>query len=158
MKSQNQDIILDTNKELDELERELRGMVKTENGYVLDPTRRQLSDKGVNDIMSRLRIPFSKIGVLSNLSEDQIKDEATDFNIWLAYDFSANEEHWGIEERYTDRSSLIMRLSWIFFNLLMRSKNALQLKQLSESIERHEKVIYGDQQQKEKWWEFWKSK
>jgi hypothetical protein len=164
MKSNSQDLIkwiLDSSKELEDFERELKGMVRTEGGWYVDPNRSLMNDRGVNAVMRMLRMQFSKGTPLSNLTDDRILAESLDFNIHLVYEFFINEVDWGIEDRYTDRTTLIMMISTIYHNLLVRAKNALQLKLIAESVERQEKVIYGgnDPSTKEpKFWEFWKSK
>jgi len=45
--------------------------------------------------------------------------------------------------------------------LLLRAKGALQLKKLTENIQRHEKVMYGQSSPSggggSDWWKFWQS-
>lgn len=159
MKSQQSDLlrwVLDYTKEIDELRRDLRGETKTDMGIIIDENKRRLNDLGVSEIIRRVRLPFSKGTVLSNMSQDDIEKDATDFNIQLALDCNRNYDEWGFKS-YTDRTSIIVSTSWLYYKLLLRAKNALQLKQLSESIERQEKVIYGGQRDKApSWWQFWK--
>jgi len=159
MKSQQSDILkwmLDYTKEIDELRRDLSGEMKVKSGIIIDDNKRRLNELGVSEIIRRIRLPFSKGTVLSNMSQDEIINDATDFNIQLVLDCNRNHEEWGFKS-YTDRTSIVVGVAWLYYKLLLRAKNALQLKQLSESIERSEKVMYGGQgEQSPSWWQFWK--
>lgn len=158
-KSQSQDTIrwlLDFNRELEDYRRELRGEVKTADGWIVDDAKRSLNDVGVNEVMKRLRLPFSKGTPLSNMNDDEIRADAKDFNIQLALDAHRHYIDWGFKS-YGDRTSIISQTSWMYFKLLLRAKGALQLKQLSESIERQEKVMYGQPKESEpRFYEFWR--
>lgn len=162
-KSQSQDIIkwiLNYKEELDEYRRELRGEIKTGDGWIVDEEKRSLNDLGVSEIMKRLKLVYSKGAVLSFMTDEDIRKDATEFNIQLCFDCYAHTPEWGFKT-YTDRSSIITLTSLLYFKLLLRSKNALQLKQLSESIERQEKVMYGDRsgmKDENQWWKFWQGK
>lgn len=159
MKSQNIDTIrwiLDYNPELKDFERDLKGEIKTEQGWRVDEKLRSVNDVGVREIIKRLKLPFSKGTVLSNMSDTQICDDAREFNIQFVYDCYRHHDDWGFKS-YVDRSSVIVQTSLLYHRLLLRAKGALQLKQLSESIERQEKVMYGQQQNKPTpWWQIWK--
>jgi len=159
MKSQQSDLLrwmLDYTKEIEELRKDLSGEIRIAGGIAIDNNRRRLNDLGVSEIIRRVRLPFSKGTVLSNMSQDEIINDATEFNIQLALDCNYNYNDWGFKS-YSDRTSIIVQTAHLYFKLLLRAKNALQLKQLSESIERQEKVMYGSQGDKSpSWWQFWK--
>lgn len=165
MKSQSQDTIrwmLDFSKELEQLRRDLRGEYKEGDGWIVDDNRRMLNDKGVNEIIRRLRMAFSKGTPLSNMSEDAINADAKDFNFHLAVDCYRHSDEWDFKSN-TDRSSLVSSISWTYYKLLLRAKGALQLRQLSDNIQRHETVMYGNpqmmqQQRGGEWWKFWGAK
>jgi len=195
-KSQQQDTIkwmLDPQNEIDQFRRSLSG-IKVINGEEKEfSENRRMNDLGVNYIIGKLEMVFSKITPLSNMTEEEIYKDTLEWTKHLIYECYKNTEKWQIGNLkkieheykikydkakdcvffdyadcyvtnfksydYTQRGAIIYDASSLYFKLCLRAKGALQLRQLNESMQRQEKVIYGNYggEKQNAWWEFWKS-
>lgn len=159
-RSQNQDLIrwiLNFEEELRELRKGLLGIKTIDDKEVIVPELQRVNETGTEFIIDELKMAFSKITVLSNMSEKEIYDDAKYWSFYFALVCKKNHKNWGLKS-YTERSALIYSITQLYFKLLLRAKGAKQLVLLNENVSREEKVIYGtpERNKEPRFYEIWK--
>ena len=147
--------LLDSGEEIELWRMTMKGFEKDESGQKwVKKYDALLNDKGIERIILQLRLYLQKTTVLSNMSDEQILVKAEYFATGMVLYVYAHNDEFGIGHDYTQRSMMLDTVSNLFHMTLLRARNALQLKSITENIQRSE-TFQIRPQEKKPWWKMW---
>lgn len=146
--------ILDSKEEIEELKMVLRGYEKDENDKWIKTYEAQLHEKAVGWFIIQIRPYLSKTTTLAYQTDEQIAYKTFEFETKAIFYLYVHNDEFGYGHDYTRRTNHLLLMTNLFNLTLTRARNALQLKYLTENIQRSE-IYQIKPPEKKAWWKIW---
>ena len=146
--------ILDSKEEIEELKMVFKGYELNSKGEWVKEYNEQIEPKTIGWFIMQIRPYLTKTVTLAYQTDEQIAYKTFEFETKAILYLYVHNDEFGYGHDYTRRTNHIMLMTNLFNLTLTRARNALQLKYLTENIQRSE-VFTIKPQEKKAWWKIW---